>query len=155
RRSVWLACGLRAVSTVAITLAGPVVTGQAVRIHFPGARLSGAVCEGWRQRYGGRLPLVAGDWLPAALVSFYAPGRPLVYADCNPVESPWCSDQELNARGGVLVWDCEERRSDLLPAPWQARFPRARPAGVLVLPKQTAARVPPARIGVAYLSPGR
>ena len=138
--------GLMAIVTLAGNLAGSGLRDRPRRIHYPGEALSRTLCQRWQERFGTPLPIVAGDAWLAGCVCVHAPHRPTLYASREPafpgldlatlrndpalflvpdrMASPWISDGDLLARGGVLVWDADAFGPDL-PRWLVARFPRA------------------------------
>jgi hypothetical protein len=122
------------------------------RPHFPGVALAQEVERVWRARSDATLSIVAGPWWPAANVSIYSPLHPRVFDFADPRHSPWLTDEDLAARGGVIVWedDWEGRKC---PGQVQLRFPDAEIIGPVDLPWQTGAAVKPARFGMAVVLP--
>ncbi len=159
RRSI--AIGIVFLAAVAVhCVATPYITGKPLRVHCPTAALASQVREKWTRRYGTPLPIVAGDWWLAANIALAGPDRPVVYGssdinrlDMGPQCSGWCSDEELLAHGGVVVWDvwgCKDDPHKVL----ESRFP-----GVeflkkpLTIPWRTGAKIRPLRVGVAIVPP--
>jgi hypothetical protein len=145
--------------TVGKQLAGPHLTGKAERPHFPGRQLAAEVNRLWAERYGGLPPIIGGEAWRAGNVACYSPHRPVVYTTgvmghlvMDPEYSPWTSDAEVNARGGVIVWDADVISAERLAA-IAARFPRFEVLPVIELPQQTGANVPPTRVGVGFVPP--
>jgi 4-amino-4-deoxy-L-arabinose transferase-like glycosyltransferase len=141
---------------------GPALLDRPGRVHFPGRRLVEGVSAAWGARGGGGpCPLVAGDAWLAGNVACYGRPRPSVYPTkglgypvLDPAVAPWTGDDDLQARGGVLLWDAGQL-GDALPADWRRRFPAAEVCPPLVLPYDCQASVPPARVGVAVLRSGQ
>jgi 4-amino-4-deoxy-L-arabinose transferase-like glycosyltransferase len=146
-RLVGVAMPLFAAAAVAMNLAGPHVTGQAIRIHFPGRALAAEADAVWRARAAGPLERVGGDWFLAANVAFHHPARPLAYH--GPEDGHAAHDAELRRRGGLLFWT----GGAAPPAELARRFPQAQWLAPLVLPHATGADVAPARIGIAFVPP--
>jgi hypothetical protein len=137
----------------------PVLQGEGGRIRYPGRDLAQEVTRRWQERYGRPFPLVAGDCWAAGNVGCYAPHRPSVYfsraldfLDLDPRAVPWTSDEDLRRRGGVLVWNADAL-GDWIPWWLWLRFPTAVWQPPLVLPYKCKTRVPPARVGLAFLPP--
>ena len=149
-RLVTVLMPLFAAAAVAMNVAGPHVTGVAIRIHFPGRALTAAATETWSARAAGPLERVGGDPFLAANVSFHHPDRPLAYA--GPEHGHAAHDAEVHRRGGLLFWDAG-RDGEAPPADLARRFPQAQWLAPLVLPQMTGAEVAPARVGVAFVPP--
>jgi hypothetical protein len=178
-RRLWTAwaivAGLFALVALAGNLAGSGLRERPRRIHYPGEELSRALCERWQQRFGSPLPIVAGDAWLAGCVCVHAPHRPTLYASRepafpgmdlatlrndpalfvvpDPVASPWTSDADLLARGGVLLWDASAFGDDV-PRWLRARFPRAEGQHPLELPFAGGSRRA-LRVGWAVVVPGQ
>jgi 4-amino-4-deoxy-L-arabinose transferase-like glycosyltransferase len=137
----------------------PMLSHKPGRIHFPGKRLAEKVTRAWQRQCARPFPIVGGEpWL-AGNIGCYATHRPSVYASgemafwfMNARTAPWIRDDELQTRGGVLVWDAASH-GDALPGELRARFPTARVQPAVVLPYQCPYPVRPARTGVAFVLP--
>jgi hypothetical protein len=130
------------------------------RIHFPGPQLAEEVTRLWAEHSARPFAIVGGECWIAGNISFYALHRPSMYSSGSvgyPVmearATPWTSDADMSARGGILVWDAA-RTGDDLPAEFRQRFPAARLQQVLVLPYQCLSELPPVRVGLAFVLPG-
>jgi 4-amino-4-deoxy-L-arabinose transferase-like glycosyltransferase len=158
-----LGCALFAVVNVLLALAegvaGPYVTGDGFRTHFPGRLLAKQVVDIWHQRFPVPLELVGGERWLAGNVAFYAPSRPSVFTNVglrtpmlDDTACPWTSVADFRKRGGVLVWPIGREEA---PLPWELRmhFPDAEVLPALVLPWQTGAPVKPVEVGVAVVAP--
>jgi len=134
-------------------LVGPWV-GHVRPEHFPGPTLAQIVTAGWRARFGGPLPVVAGDRGFADPIGFYAPDRPAVYdlEESDPLKNLGLDDTSFRRRGGVVVWNVRLVGAAVPPA-WRARFPELRAKPVAPTPWLTAAPVPPVLLGWAILPP--
>lgn len=142
---------------VALVFAGrnsalPHVRGKASRIHFPGRELAAEVDQLYHQAAGEHLEIVGGPWWEASNVAFYGKNSASVFADLDESINPWVTDQDMNQRGGVIVWTKFEGDSDY-QAGIVRRFPNARFVTPLELEPQTAAELAPVRIGVAIVFP--
>ena len=83
-------------------------------------------------------------------MSFYSPGRTIVYGNLDPDECPWCDDEQLHREGGVIVWPLD----GLGPLPDVAeRFPEAIELDPITLPWQSDGHPPPIRVGMAIVPP--
>ncbi|MGD9126429.1 MAG: glycosyltransferase family 39 protein [Planctomycetia bacterium] len=116
-----VACGIILISIIFVAAiairdtAGPVVRKKASRIHFPGKALATKVHELWAEVSDAPLPVVAGQWWPAANVGFYGPTRTTVYGgsgehnlDFAHAYSAWTSDEKLSKSGGIVIWLVEK-----------------------------------------------
>jgi hypothetical protein len=142
---------------IALVFAGrnsalPHVRGKASRIHFPGRQLASKVDELYRKASGEHLQIVGGPWWEASNVAFYGQKPASVFADLDESINPWMTDQQLNQRGGVIVWTKYDGDSDYQDNIVR-RFPNARFAEPLELAHQVTADLAPVRIGVAIVVP--
>jgi 4-amino-4-deoxy-L-arabinose transferase-like glycosyltransferase len=148
-----------AVGLVVYSVTTPYLFNIALRIHCPSRALAAQVHGLWTQRYGQPLPIVAGDWWLASHIAQYGPDHPIVYGgsdlnrlDMGPGCSPWCSDEQLRSRGGIILWDAaacrDSPRKDL-----KARFPSAEFPKPLSIPWRTGAKIAPLRVGIAIIPP--
>ena len=145
--SAWL------VHTAYNNLYSSAVRSRPLRVHFPGQQLADEVTSRYRERHGLPPAVIAGDWWLAGNVCCHAAHRPALYGSreptpfgrllrepdarrClapEPIAAPWTGDDDLNARGGVLVWDAGACGEDM--PPWlHARFPRAQSQRAMQLP---------------------
>lgn len=131
------------------------------RVHYPGRPLAAEVNRRWAEQFGGLPPIVAGDLWTAGNVCCYSPHRPVLYSNgsvgypvFDPKVCPWTDDDQLNAGGGVIVWDAA-RDGDEVPEFLRQRLPRVVGQPPVVLPYQTGAPLPPARVGLAFVPPAR
>jgi hypothetical protein len=159
---------LRTAAVVALCVVGFVVVKQVVvpwathrhdRPHFPGKALARAVGERWHARHAAPFAVSAGDGWRAGLVCVYSAHRPVLYSngamdvlEFDGAVCPWTGDDDLNRRGGVIVWDAY-RHGDDLPADLRARFPRAIVEPPVVLPYEHPGITVPARTGLALVLP--
>ena len=160
----WATCAtvvaVMAIGSTAISVASPYIRHKQSRHLFPGKALAAQVDEAWRSRYGRPLPIVAGDYYLAGTVAFFDPNRPRVYeSEDEPIDDvavhdcPWLSDDEFSPRGWRDPLETADftptgfrpKCSSVLGSPSRWSWPR--------YPNQTAASVPPARIGMAIVPP--
>jgi hypothetical protein len=65
----------------------------------------------------------------------------------------WADDDDLNQKGGMIVWERSDDNGDL-PDDLRSRFPKAEVLPeILELPYKTSAKIPPLRIGIAIVPP--
>lgn len=147
-----ICAGLAALVFVGQNSGLPHLRGRASRIHFPGRQLAAKVNALYRQAAGDDPTIVGGPWWEASNVAFYGEKSASVFAGLDESINPWITEQELNQRGGVIVWTKFEGDSayqeDIV-----RRFPHARFPPPLELDYQTAAKLTPVRIGVAIVVP--
>jgi hypothetical protein len=130
------------------------ITGRPRRGRFPGRALAETVARRWQARFGCALPLVSGDpWL-AYTVSCQGRHRPTLhlFALGSYELTPWVSDADLRTRGGALLWDAGQLGDDL-PALFRPSIAGAQVQPALVLEYPGWHRLPPARIGLAFIPP--
>jgi hypothetical protein len=153
-----VAAGMLTFCTVK-NVAWPYLSGRPTRVTYPGRALTAEVARRWRARCAKPFPIVAGEAWRASNVCCYAPHHPIIYSSgwmghfvFEPKHVFWTNDDDLTARGGVLLWDAYSL-GDALPAPARARFPFAEGQPPIVLPYQTGAAIRPDRVGVAFVWP--
>ena len=142
---------LLAALVVAKNTALPYLSGKPARVHFPGGELAAVVEERWQHEAGGPLTVVSGAWWAAGNVGLHLDGNVAVYDFFRPDWSPWCSDEQLRASGGVIVFDADS--FPYLDKELPRRFPDARVLPEVELPWQTGAAIKPARFRVAIVPP--
>lgn len=163
-RDAWTALAIVAVALFAATLtrnlAGPYLQHKPSRSHFAGRLLAERVEGIWRSRFDAPLAVAAGEWWLAGNVALYGPSRAHVWggsdpdlADFAPHYAAWLNDESFRASGGVILWNADRPRRKILQA-LELRFPELEVLPPVVLPWQTGASLPPARIGIALLPPG-
>ena len=145
------------------------------RVTFPGAALAAEVAGRYERRFGVPPAIAAGDWWLAGNICCFTPSRPVLYSSREPAgprhdprrdrgdprrfawpepeTAPWTGDDDLDRRGGVLVW-CAETYGEAMPDWLRERYPAAecQPALALAWPGGGAGRV---RVGWAMMPPGR
>jgi len=129
-------------------------------IAFPGRQLAKEVEKVWHERYDQPIPYVAGEWKLGGNVAFYGKDRPSVhafggnntFADGQPITT-WSSDEDLYAKGAVILWEIREGQNPE-PPDFKQRFPEAivipEP---LEIPYQTKRQFPPLQVGLALIPP--
>jgi hypothetical protein len=76
----------------------------------------------FRRRVGKPLEIVVGDSRVASVVALTAPDRPRLYSAATPERTPWLTDDEVRAKGAIVLWEIEGQGS-LPPPAIRARFP--------------------------------
>lgn len=133
-------------------LFGTTIRQKPLRTDYPGQQLAAQVSERWNQHARGPIPLVGGDWWPAANVGFYLPRRTSVYPELVPEFAPWTSDSQLNQTGGVILWEIRKPSDRKNPA-WLSRFPGAINQEPIVIVHRKAPDIPPLQVGLAIVPP--
>ena len=102
----------------------PPLRGEFSRVHFPGQVVSQEVQQRWAEHETSELSIVGGDMFVAGCTSVYAEKKLDVYAGLKPITSPWVSDEEINKRGAMIVWNIDET-GKAPPSSWLNRFPNS------------------------------
>lgn len=102
----------------------PPLRGEFSRIHFPGQVVSQEVQKRWAEHETSELSIVGGDMFVAGCTSVYAEEKLDVYAELKSITSPWVSDEEINKRGAMIVWNIDET-GKAPPSGWLRRFPNS------------------------------
>lgn len=158
-RWVVVAAGIMA-GTVVKQVIEPHLWGVAGRQHFPGRELAAEVGRRWDERFPTPFAVVAGEGWRAGCVCCFAPHRPVLYSSgsmdylvMEPWHSPWTGDTDLNARGGVILWDADQLTDVQVMVAMGPRFPRLEIQPPVVLRPLTGAAVKPTRVGLAFVPP--
>jgi len=129
------------------------------RQQYPGKQLAAEVNRQWNEQFDSPFPIAAGEAWAAGNVCCFSPHRPVLYSSgamgylvFDAKATPWTNDDDLNARGGVVLWDAAQLGDDV-PAMLRQRLPRAIGQPAVVLPYHTNAKMPPTRTGVAFVPP--
>lgn len=155
--------GLVAVVTFAYfggkQLLGPWVERHTTRAHYPGRALADEVNRRWNARYDRPFGVAAGEAWAAGNIACYSRHKPTLFTDWSvnylmfdEKKSWWTGDDDTRRRGGVIVWDADQLGEDV-PGVVRTRFPEAVAQPAVVLPYQTRAPIPPARVGLAFVPP--
>jgi 4-amino-4-deoxy-L-arabinose transferase-like glycosyltransferase len=140
------------VAMVTRNLLGPSLGARPTRVHFPGRPLAEQVERTWRQNYRQPIPIVASrNGFMGDSVSWYLPGRPLVFLPDSLEETPGVADRDLNTKGGIILWNVVEGED--LPKSFQGRFPTARNLEPVSVPYHAGWRLPPLKVGIALVPP--
>ena len=101
-------------------------------------------------------PELADENIIIGNVAFYGSSHPQVFGISGEYTPPmskggcgWMNDEKLSRLGGVYLWDTREQLE--MPFEMRVRFPDLKLLDPINIPYQTAADVPPARIGVAII----
>jgi hypothetical protein len=158
RRAALVTAGLAAALLVSL----PVSTATAYRLattpnarFFPGRDLARHVDDAWTRECDGPCPYLAGSTDARHLcwaAGTFSRHQPHVV---DPGLGQWARDEDVNARGGVVLWrgDSSEDGDDM-PADVRRRFPRARSGGTVELPYlMRNPDTPRLRVGIAIVAP--
>lgn len=132
----------------------PYLAHKPMRIQFPGEKLAAAADKAWSGATTAPLRIVIGDTMPAGSVGHYSKFEPLVRVNDNEAATPWAPETSIQRDGALILWDASIQ-GDALPAEIARRRPTARVLAIADLPWRTGAKVPHARIGMAYLPPAK
>ncbi len=147
--------------TVVKQIAGPKLTGQVERPHFPGRALADEVNRRWEAKYGGRPPIVGGEGWRSGNICCYSAHRPGLYSsgsmqyfEIEPQHSPWTNDADINERGAAFVWDAELMGGDSIDE-LKRRYPAVEFQPDIELPYGASGVSKTARVGLAFVPPRR
>jgi len=144
------ASGAFAALLIVMNVMMPDIAQQPGSVHFPGKQLAWEVEKAWDQEYSTPLTVVGGEKALAQNASWYSKAHPAVYTDLDSLKSINMSDAQLQASGGVIVWnlDAEDAPSD---ADLYARFPTILVKPSVELKWQTKAKIDPLHVGIAIV----
>ncbi len=151
--TIWLAVVIAPMMAVIGTiLVLPWIGGNEVKMAFPASAIGEFFGESYERRVGRPLPSVAGDPQIAALIGFAAHGRPDVFLDATPEQTPWLTLAKFNQSGGVVVWRAADTAGSP-PTDIQKRFPDLVPEVPRTFERLVRGRQTPLRIGWAIVRP--
>jgi 4-amino-4-deoxy-L-arabinose transferase-like glycosyltransferase len=101
-------------------------------VLFPGARLGAELSARFRAATGQPLAYVIGTMWAGGNVGHYAPERPRVLIDGDPLRAPWIDPADLGRRGAVVVWT--ETDPQVMPDAFRAVAGRAQLQAPFALP---------------------
>ena len=124
RRAIVVSVWVAAVFTFAQLLGAPVYSWARFKImpddglYRPFSEAAVEITRLWRERFHSPLPIVAGNFDITSPVVFYSPDHPKMFADFNPIYSPWINfPDELIHKGYVgicfdegTIYDADCRR---------------------------------------------
>jgi hypothetical protein len=162
-RRVLLRAGVTAAMMMVLAYARvelrPYIEGLPHRTQFPGKELTEEVQRRWAANFDEPYPIVAGEAWAAGNVCCFSPHRPVLYSSGHmgylvfeSRATPWTNDDDLNTRGGVVLWDALQL-GDAPPESLQQRLPRLLAQPPVVLPYHSIGPVPPIRVGVGFVPP--
>jgi proteasome lid subunit RPN8/RPN11 len=127
--------------------------GLVYQTHLPGKALAREVERNWSQFSSQPVPIVASpDYFMGSSVCWYVSGRPAMCMLEGANETPWVKDEDLNAKGGVVLWKTSHDGEEF-PRQLRSRFAHARPLPAVEAPYHASSRVPPLRVGIAVVPP--
>jgi hypothetical protein len=118
-------------------------------VVYPGKQLGAEMSRRYRELTGQPLAYVIGTMWLSGNIAHYAPERPRVLIDGNPLRAPWIDLDDLRARGAVVVWVAGD--PDVLPPMFRAVASGAQVQPVLTLPLHPGGGV--TQVGWALLRP--
>ncbi|CEJ14271.1 hypothetical protein BN1110_04599 [bacterium YEK0313] len=98
---------------------------------YPAAPLAEELTSRWHAETDRPLRVVVGDRWHAGNIAFYSADRPLILLDGDSRQAPWVSDAMLARRGGLIVWQPEDREAF---ARLRQRFPDLKAQGTVSAP---------------------
>ena len=156
-----LAILLMVVVFIVQAVGSPYLMGTPRKFHFPMREL-GAECDRiWSSRFDVPCPYISGDWLCAGNAAYAMKDHPSVLFYYGGLDDrkvlpagTWATDDDVNRKGGILLWDASALSKPTAPRWIRHRFPKAEVLpDILEMPYKTAANIPPLRIGVALVPP--
>ena len=139
----------------------PHITGKPGHINYPMHEI-GAECDRiWYDRFDTPcLFVVSTDYALAGFAAYTMRDRPSVHSydfrigvGLVPMGT-WSSDEDVNKKGGLILWNLSRSPEPPVPDWVHQRFPRAEVLPeILELPFKTSANIPPLRIGIAVIPP--
>jgi hypothetical protein len=146
-------------SSVAVTLLYPRITGRCSRYLFPGRALADRVEEAWHSRYDTPIPWAAGEWWLAGNLAVYGKDNPRVLYSrepdqfCGPwLVTTWGTYDDLRQQGGVLLWEIRESEPEV-PNRLNELFPEAKREADIYLNGLLTADKVRFRFGMATIPP--
>ena len=137
-------------SKAAADIGDPYIMGRGGRSVFPAGIMASTISNTWHKQVKGRpLDVAIGSSWYAGLLTVYAPDHPSLMIDGEWWKSPWVTPARIKQSGAVLVWAADQAE----PTNMAKAFPQAIRQPSLVIPYQTDAKVPPARIDWALIPP--
>jgi 4-amino-4-deoxy-L-arabinose transferase-like glycosyltransferase len=141
------------ITTILLIAAGFTVisyTGKLRAEFYLPARELAAECDRiWYKHYSDSPPYMAGDLMLSSHAAHFMLVRPSVIMP----QGTWADDNDLNQKGGMIVWERIDETKDM-PEHIRQRFPNAWVLPeILELPYKTRANIPPLKIGVAIVPP--
>lgn len=140
------------------------LVGDMRKFQFPMEDL-GHVCEKlWTEKVGGDCPYVTGDWWLAGNAALHMEPIPSVHAfgqfgnmDAPIRVSTWSTDEDVNHRGGLVLWEKEDDDDQIMAFMLQ-RFPKMHELPMVVIPYSKwyyidSVNVPPQKICVGIVYP--
>jgi hypothetical protein len=151
-RSVWAAAIVAPAAVVLATaLFMPWTGGGEVATSMPATAIGNFFGDSFERRTNQRLRAVAGDERLASLVALDT-GRPHLFLQNAPQQTPWLTQEKFNQTGGVVVWRASDTAGEV-PAEIAQHFPGL----VAEVPRSfdwlVNGRLPRLRIGWAIVRP--
>ena len=118
---------------------------------IPGAAMAEAITLEWQQRFGTPLVYVAGTEFAVNNLAVYSADKPHVIVHGQPRLSPWIKLSDVAERGLVLIAEDDSDAGSL--ESWRNTFGPLELDEVLLLPRQTKARIAPVKIKYTFIPP--
>ena len=137
---------------VAAVVAVPWTAAIELKSAQPARQMGRFFGESFERRTGRPLEIVSGDPRLAALVALAAPSRPSVYDFAVPTRTPWVGNDDIRAKGLIVVWPALDT-AGLPPPDIKARFPDLVPELPRAFEHAIQGRLPLSRIGWGMIRP--
>lgn len=137
----------------------PQILDKPRRFHFPMQDLGAAVERIWSEQAGGPCPYLTGEWWIAGNAAQGMNPIPSVHAignfetmDVNDAPTSWSSDEDVNRRGGIVLWEFDENEITVPKTLWD-HFPGAVVLEPLTIEYKKYKNAEPLKIGIAIIRP--
>lgn len=144
------------------TLLGVLISGYSLSLmylgtptsaNFPGREMAEKITQQWHDTYHTKLHYVGGSRWISGNISFYSPDHPAVFIEWNERRSPWINLQDLQQKGGVLVWDINKK--DDLSEKAQNKLSKLRDIRLMEFDWHRNKNLPPIKLIVAMAPPSK
>jgi hypothetical protein len=150
---IWLAllAGPAMLVVVAI-LALPWTLAVELQVTEPAAAMGRFFTDSFHRRTGRPLAIVIGDGRLGGLVAMASPDRPSLFIDADPRRAPWVSEDDIRAKGAIVVWPLTDA-AGTPPSAVRTRYPDLVPEVPRGFERSVHGRLPLLRVGWALLRP--
>lgn len=101
--TVWLFVIVAAIASAELSISIKAKANPLHRLSGLDVDLAMRVTQLWRERFGTRLPVVAGPVDQAADISFYSPDHPTLFSDMNPRIATWIDIDAIKRSGFIAI----------------------------------------------------